>query len=232
MKKIVLLAITGLFCLSLSAQDTIVKSNGDLISAKITEITGTEIKYKKFDFQDGPTYSEWKSNIKMIKYSNGLKEEFKDQPQINNNQNENNQNNSDYYGGSVAAPAPTNTIEAHGMYYKYQNRRMRERDIHDVLMQTKDKKIIGLVQEAKDAKGLQFIGFAAIPFGVGVFYFLTRSLLSSSTYPQHSGPTTSDFTFSGICLVGAIACPIASGIFQHKRNMSNREAIRLYNEKY
>ena len=40
---------------------------------KVLEISLTEVKYKKVDNIDGPTYSELKNNISAIKYKNGTK---------------------------------------------------------------------------------------------------------------------------------------------------------------
>ncbi|MGQ0828738.1 MAG: hypothetical protein ACT4ON_10115 [Bacteroidota bacterium] len=58
------------------AQDTIIKSNNERVIAKILEITAKEVKYKKFNFLDGPTYVENKSDLQIIKYSNGSTEKF------------------------------------------------------------------------------------------------------------------------------------------------------------
>ena len=79
MKKVTGILLFVLFSNVLVAQDIITKKNGNnvvTIEAKIIEISSSEIKYKKFDFQDGPTYTELKANILMIRYENGLKEVF------------------------------------------------------------------------------------------------------------------------------------------------------------
>ena len=60
----------------LNAQDIITKQNGDDIEAKVLEILDSEIKYKKFNFLDGPTYTEKKSEILLIRYENGSKDVF------------------------------------------------------------------------------------------------------------------------------------------------------------
>ena len=65
--------LTASFCFS---QDVILKKSGENISAKVTEITTTEIKYKKFDFQDGPTFIIPKSDVLTIRYQNGTKDIF------------------------------------------------------------------------------------------------------------------------------------------------------------
>lgn len=55
------------------AQDIIMKKNGDEINSKVLEINDSEIKYKKFDNIDGPSYILPKSEVFMIKYADGRK---------------------------------------------------------------------------------------------------------------------------------------------------------------
>jgi hypothetical protein len=87
MKKLLLLlklsTITGITF----AQDNIVLNNGDEINAKIYEIGSTEIKYKKFNNQDGPIYYKSKDEILYIKYANGEKEMFGKNEESNTNSN-------------------------------------------------------------------------------------------------------------------------------------------------
>ncbi|MGV3539973.1 MAG: hypothetical protein ACO1OQ_09190 [Rufibacter sp.] len=69
------LTLLCLLCAFFSyAQDVIVKKNGDEIQAKILEITPSLIKFKRFDYQDGPTISLEKGEVFMVKYANGSKE--------------------------------------------------------------------------------------------------------------------------------------------------------------
>ena len=66
---IILTLLLGLFCNFLFAQDLIIMRNGDEVKAKVSEILQDQIKFKKWDNQDGPMYTENKSSIFMIKYS-------------------------------------------------------------------------------------------------------------------------------------------------------------------
>lgn len=59
---------------SIEGCDVIALKNGEEINAKILEISQTEIKYKKCDNLDGPTYIIPKSNATKIKFSNGTTE--------------------------------------------------------------------------------------------------------------------------------------------------------------
>ena len=61
----------------LFAQDVIIKRNGDEISSKILEITDKSVKYKEFDFQNGPIRNIDVSDVFMIIYENGKREIFK-----------------------------------------------------------------------------------------------------------------------------------------------------------
>jgi hypothetical protein len=58
------------------SQDIINLKTGEQIRSKILEITQSDIKYKKFDNQSGPTYVLVKSDILNIVYENGTKDVF------------------------------------------------------------------------------------------------------------------------------------------------------------
>ena len=208
MKKI----IAFLFCLftiGSFAQDTIFKRSAEIILAKILEITPSEVKYKKFEFQDGPTYIEIKSKIQKIHFSNGMKETFEAVPETKTAISIS--KNTDYY--------PEKPVESNKI---------------DVLLKTKDKKIINLVGAAKDAKKMQYIGFAAIPIGIASYGLMWASLLNSTPSSGAFGIKMEPRYLAGsaVCLIAAVACPIASGSFKKKRNVCNRAAVKLYNEKY
>lgn len=71
------------FCLLLSAflysnaQDFITTKDGTDIMAKIIEVSSTEVKYKKYNNPDGPTFVLKKSDILIILYEDGEKEVIK-----------------------------------------------------------------------------------------------------------------------------------------------------------
>jgi hypothetical protein len=67
-----LLCIAGMA----TAQDVIVMKDQSTIMSKVLEITSTEIKYKKWNNQDGPTYSINRSEVVSINYENGEVEIF------------------------------------------------------------------------------------------------------------------------------------------------------------
>jgi len=70
---IILLSFLSQVCF---AQDVITYRNGTEAKVKVTEITSTEVKFKKEENLDGPVYTTSKSEIFMIQYENGIKDVF------------------------------------------------------------------------------------------------------------------------------------------------------------
>ena len=77
MHRILILTFTfcALFC-QLSAQDVITLTNAEEISAKVEEITESEIIYKKASNPKGPSYRVSRGKVLSIKYANGEKDVF------------------------------------------------------------------------------------------------------------------------------------------------------------
>jgi hypothetical protein len=76
MKKLVFVLVATFSTVFSFSQDVITKSNGEEIKAKVLEVSQTEIKYKKFDNLNGPTFSISKNDVFMVKYENGSKDVF------------------------------------------------------------------------------------------------------------------------------------------------------------
>jgi hypothetical protein len=75
MKKLIF-TIGSCAAIWLNAQDLITKKTGEDIKAKVLEVTTSEIKYKKFDNVNGPTFTISKTELLMIRYENGTKDMF------------------------------------------------------------------------------------------------------------------------------------------------------------
>ena len=76
MKHFIPFLLVLFFSNVLFAQDIIVTKQSQKIEAKITDVESDCIKYKKFNYQEGPTYSIKKSEIASIIYQNGDVETF------------------------------------------------------------------------------------------------------------------------------------------------------------
>jgi hypothetical protein len=221
MKRFSLLIITTFFCIYSNAQDTIVKLNGDKILAKVIEVSQTEIKYKKFDFQDGPTYLEIKSNIRLIIYSDGTKIEI-ETPQAKNSLKPA-ENANDYSKGPVD---PKNKIAMDGKGYWYHGNWMDKQDMYKLLLDTKDQQITLLVKSAQKDRRLQRMGYTIIPLVLLATIFDANS--------DNPGPNSQIISATGkaLCYSGVIAFSISTIYFKRKQHASNKEAIKLYNERY
>ena len=73
MKKILLIILSSLSILGY-AQDQLFKKDNSKVDVKILEINPTEIKYKLFTYQDGPTITISKKEVALIIYQNGVHE--------------------------------------------------------------------------------------------------------------------------------------------------------------
>jgi len=73
--------LIAIFCINIAysfAQDIITLKSGNEIQALVQEVGDVDVKYKKFDNPNGPSYTLKKSEIFMIKYDNGSKDVFAD----------------------------------------------------------------------------------------------------------------------------------------------------------
>jgi len=78
---------------NLKSQDILVYKNGDEVQSKVIEVSDDNIKYKKWGNLDGPSYTAIKKDVLMIKYQNGSKDIFNNQPAQTNSNNVTQNNN-------------------------------------------------------------------------------------------------------------------------------------------
>ncbi len=77
MKKLVLVIISILTVkIAAIGQDIIVLRDGDTVQSKVMEVGENDVKYKKWDNVNGPTYTMSISKISAINYQNGTKDSF------------------------------------------------------------------------------------------------------------------------------------------------------------
>jgi hypothetical protein len=76
MKNQLLTAASVLLANYIVAQDMIVKKDSSRISATILEIKSGEIKYKLYNYEDGPTIVASKKDLAYVRFRNGMLEIF------------------------------------------------------------------------------------------------------------------------------------------------------------
>ena len=75
--KYILLSILFVFSSNIiKAQDTLTMRSGENILVKVIEVGTAEVKYKKLDNLNGPIFSVLKSDLLILKYENGTKDDF------------------------------------------------------------------------------------------------------------------------------------------------------------
>lgn len=75
-KVLLILAAMLLAAPALSAQDLLVRNNGEETEVKVLEVSRDYVKYKKFSNPDGPVFTVPVSEIFMIRYEDGTKTVF------------------------------------------------------------------------------------------------------------------------------------------------------------
>lgn len=234
MKKIIsLLAFFALVNISYS-QDVIMKKNGDEIKSKVEEITDEVIKYKKFDNIEGPSYSISKSEVFIIKYSNGTKEVI-GQSSSNSASPSNTPSSENTFQNTTVQEAPKGSPRIDidgGKYYQY-NRRLSENMLGKVLQESNKKDAI---REFKAGKTLSQIGkpfiIAGIPITiVGVVGLAIGGLLISELSDTSLGSVGSTIFSVGVT-AGAVgvACITTGIVLNSIGNGKTRKAVALYNE--
>jgi len=84
--KYILLFILFIYSSNIiKAQDTLSMRSGENILVKVIEVGTTEVKYKKLDNLSGPIFSILKSDLLIVKYENGTKEDFSSIKKIEEN---------------------------------------------------------------------------------------------------------------------------------------------------
>jgi len=75
-KKAVAMTILLTGCMTVFAQDIIIRNNGSEIQAIVREVGVDYVRFKRFDNQTGPIYRLNKSEISMIWYEDGSRDVF------------------------------------------------------------------------------------------------------------------------------------------------------------
>jgi hypothetical protein len=200
-----------------SAQDTITKISGEIVVARVLEIGSTEIKYKKFDLQDGPDFIDLKSNIKSIRYANGQLEQFQTMKPVT----------------EIAVPVRVarQKIEPFGKRYKCGDQYLKESKMYRFVLQEDDPALRKAVKKAKSMKWKKYIGFGAIPFGAAtVLYYGIYKLYSDPSSGFYDPQLASAALFD--CYTEAaitVACGTIGITYNILHKKQNKKVVNMYN---
>lgn len=206
----------------LKSQDTLFMKNGAKIPTKILEITPTEVKYKKTDNPDGPTFTTLGSDINLIKYANGTIDSIKVEPPVV----------AEKKAEKVSAPRPPDphpAIYPSGPFFKYDGRHIKSKDAQSIMLKVNDPEINRYVKATKVSKAVGLVGFLAIPtflFGAGYsIYAFANNEGGLSSEKLSYGPGIA----SGVVAVASLGTAIT---FNVRKKHSMKKALNIYNEKY
>ena len=83
MKKIFFAVTLIVSSLSMNAQDILVWKGGEVENVKVLEVTPTEVRYKKANNLNGPSFTEKRSSLISVKYENGETQKFNNTSSFN-----------------------------------------------------------------------------------------------------------------------------------------------------
>jgi hypothetical protein len=192
MKKILVIILSSLSIISY-AQDQLFKKDNSKVDVKILEINTTEIKYKLFTYQDGPTITVSKKDVALIIYQNGVHE-------------------------VISTPAETAPVPAETPYVVYNNytssprinRDSIEKAEVEKLLVTKNLISLNMIEPINGSIGISYIrefannyfhAYVPVTIGFAAPYFTqaVNTIFSGGSYYYNNSNNSfsvSDFKFS------------------------------------
>lgn len=225
--KNLLFFIFSISQISLIAQDTIYKRNGEVISTKVIEINLKEVSYKRSDLLEGPLFISNINEIKKIKYNNGATDTFAIVKEV-------------IEPTLINANRPVyivknNIYEIQPTYRKgiflYLGKKISDRNVVDLVLYKnqlwKNSDITYYSKQHKKSKALQYaIGFGGAAIG-GLA--MGGSLISTSFNSSNSDNVIS----ASVAIVGAsvfVASQIVSATFKFRAIKHSNKLVELYNQ--
>lgn len=229
------------------AQDTIVKTNGEIIVAKITEIGTNAITYKRADIVDSPNFIENKMGIAVIKFKNGLKQDFtKENAERQALELAQKQalENSQKQGLNTQQQLPSSTmnqnqlgftdqkhkIESLNGKYTYDGQRIGKRELDRTLGKSKNPAVQMGLKTAKTTKVLQkIVGITSIPSTIagGVTSIVTFTQFYTA---YNKGNLTPQYYWNaGLSFLGTLSVPITSKFLKKRTGKLYDKVLDLYN---
>lgn len=200
------------------AQDTLHFRNGNLIIGKVTEITSILIKYKKAENITGPTYSELKNDIALIRYNNGTSEKFEYQVPIATTPKK------------VETFIPTAKVypemKAYGTKFLYGNDLIENREMHSVMLSLNDRKISNHINLAKQQAKGQYVGFGFFPCAIAALF------IAGEAGSNGNNGFNDEMGASAVLGALGVACFATSITLKIKRTNNEAAALRLYQQNY
>jgi hypothetical protein len=231
---VLILFVTILMSIRLKSQDLILKLNGDSIKAKISEVGTNAVSFKKADFPDGPTFVESKSDIILIRYSNGQVQQFNTpgSPSINETAKSNTN-----IPSVVATGTANNTlsqandkikIERDGKKYKINGKKASLKEVDRQLGQSKNPAILLPLKAATImGKAQKIAKLTSIPTTIGGGFSLLWTGID--LYNDIQRGRAKNYLGVITSFLGTFSLPITSKILKSKSDKMHDKLIDMYN---
>jgi hypothetical protein len=248
--------VFSLCCIVISAnckaQDTIIKMNGDIIYAKITEVGLNAISYKRADLDDGPVYIMNKTEISMLKMRNGQRQDFSKENYVKAMAELDKPD-----GTKIATPSPPaapsqaavpsansytqmpSQAAANDKYkieqidgrYTLNGQKVSRKEVDRRLAKSKNPAVQLGAKTAKTTKILQkIVGITSIPGTIGGGVTSIIGISQFITAYQTGQLSPAYYMNAGVSLLGTITLPVTSKILKNRRDKLYDKVIDLYNE--
>lgn len=186
------------------SQDIITTKKGEDIEAKVLEINTSEVKYKKANVKDSPTYTLLKSDILLIRYENGTKDIFSEEKNVQN------------------AHYQPLTLNNRGNKIYQNGQRIKGEGIKSILVQ--DPEALRLYNQGQSLKTMGlFTGIASV--GCSLWFFLDSLEALEST--KRGDYSEKDVNWTPV--IAALGLAIPSTIFTITGKNKVEEAVNVYN---
>mgnify|MGYP001578314657 CR=1 FL=1 len=222
MKKIICFYFV-LYSLSSFCQDTLCLRGGEKRVVKITEIHPEIIKYKNFDNLNGPTYSESKNQVNIIKYFGGQIDTFNIiEPSIAVIEQKQ-QNKLSYYGKEISYNQIPISIEELGDLINKHPDSDRKKKMKKTYLEMKS--------HGKTHGAVLGLGLA---FGFGIV--LVTAPFVTGLHDEFLLPTDEGMQVAAFGILNGAAIRISCIAFSHaqrnKKKAKIREIVSIYNGDY
>ena len=212
------------------AQDTIIKTNGDVLIGSVLEVSILDVHYKLAHNPNGNDFAVFvidKKNIKTIKYSPYSTDVIF--TYIPNNKDTANTDNRLYKPEYFINPRKvTDTITVGQHQIVYHNKLIKEKQMYPLLMQTKDARIINLSEQSRKAKRTARFTLCMIPIALLPVIDAAADNTFSGFKMSNGSRIAAGFILAG----GTVSLPLISIFYYHKHNITTGETVNLYNQKY
>lgn len=207
------------------AQDTIYKRNGEVIPSKISEISTSEVKYKRFSMPDGALFVISRNDVQKIRFANGVIDSFavvsepvSTQTLITRQATFVPQNTAPVLNNMLYNPRP-------GRFY-FNQAAINEKKMLFIAMDKnrvwKDQELAQAIVATRDYKNNQYIS----GFG-GPVIMLVCFIAGSQVAQAGNSNVAPVLVLNGIGIFAA--SQIISPMFKRKRIKSARRTVELYN---